>query len=873
MILKLILLRSAAATNPFLKNKQYNVLFEFVEESKILARFFEGSDEVTEAEIIAIFDLYVEGFVDFWTRRAELCILHFPDALHPKSFRQSVEEALSGNIDAEKESVETEPKDPAKENNGPLANYASPTIADTSVSKPADYRTQRESSEERIGDSSNQSGEVEKYEDTRKEQLERGRIWNHLTISRDQTSASDFTRELLVTIFRTNIGPGDHGDEQFNLGPIPNVPLTSHQNLQQVTTHRQRILAYQQQPAYKNLLLGQQLRLQSLRKDCPSSSIPHLYTEPRSDSSETLSLEVYTIGTDEETGLLMDIDSTEAESSADVAAVQDDSNTERHVMDVGTKSENLLGRIALLAQENQALKGLQASAFRCERLYFLPEDTRPGAPMTGYLDEPNWVSGPSGNPALRCNLPEAEVAKALLATNDLPRRPVPTSELINLHHRDMIAAMEQFLAMQPNFSDDFPDHDIRRIPAPYLFWYHYRSSNALDRLSLKSGEFMKFLTSWIEENYAQKDVLVWEESHQVHATIAKDWLKQTSAPLLRQDNKEKEINWSKTETSSNRISSTWAVDSWHFGFDGEFHRNKFVISINIDVDEADKESSIKTLNRYPLRFASPRIKACLERRGKTFWKCRRQHLVSYEEEGAEHTNGERFMVDYKTYQRLHSSLVMTPARFSKTNRSAEDSERLSSEVMENDTPPPSPDIYVFPDTIPGYNIHTKKWALVKHQIASEQGTDIVNRKGNGLIILLHGGPGTGKTFTAETVAEMAEKPLFRVTCGDIGTKPAEVEKYLDLVLYLGKIWNCIVLIDEAEVFLEQRSLDNMERNALSVFLRVLEYYEGILILTSNRVGTFDEALKSRILMLLHLREPQRGPAHSDDQIARDEGFC
>jgi len=150
-------------------------------------------------------------------------------------------------------------------------------------------------------------------------------------------------------------------------------------------------------------------------------------------------------------------------------------------------------------------------------------------------------------------------------------------------------------------------------------------------------------------------------------------------------------------------------------------------------------------------------------------------------------------------------------------------------------------------------------ALVIHQIASEQGTDIIDRKGNGLIILLHGGPGTGKTFTAEGVAEIAEKPLFRVTCGDIGTKPEQVEKYLESVLHLGKTWGCVVLIDEAEVFLEQRSLDNLERNALvSVFLRVLEYYEGILILTSNRVGTFDEAFKSRILLSLHYENLTQG---------------
>lgn len=153
-------------------------------------------------------------------------------------------------------------------------------------------------------------------------------------------------------------------------------------------------------------------------------------------------------------------------------------------------------------------------------------------------------------------------------------------------------------------------------------------------------------------------------------------------------------------------------------------------------------------------------------------------------------------------------------------------------------------------------------ALITEQIARGQGTDTIDGKGNGLIILLHGGPGTGKTFTAESVAEMAEKPLFRVTCGDIGTKPEEVEKYLESVLHLGKNWGCVVLLDEADVFLEQRTLTDLERNALvSVFLRVLEYYEGILILTSNRVGTFDEAFKSRIQLSLHyenLTEGQRG---------------
>lgn len=48
----------------------------------------------------------------------------------------------------------------------------------------------------------------------------------------------------------------------------------------------------------------------------------------------------------------------------------------------------------------------------------------------------------------------------------------------------------------------------------------------------------------------------------------------------------------------------------------------------------------------------------------------------------------------------------------------------------------------------------------------------------------------GVTDERNSVAEIAEKPLYRVTCGDIGTDAPKVEKYLETVLYLGKIWDC-----------------------------------------------------------------------------------
>lgn len=40
-------------------------------------------------------------------------------------------------------------------------------------------------------------------------------------------------------------------------------------------------------------------------------------------------------------------------------------------------------------------------------------------------------------------------------------------------------------------------------------------------------------------------------------------------------------------------------------------------------------------------------------------------------------------------------------------------------------------------------------ALITNKIEAERATDVIPGKGNGLVILLHGGPGTGKTLTAE----------------------------------------------------------------------------------------------------------------------------
>lgn len=92
--------------------------------------------------------------------------------------------------------------------------------------------------------------------------------------------------------------------------------------------------------------------------------------------------------------------------------------------------------------------------------------------------------------------------------------------------------------------------------------------------------------------------------------------------------------------------------------------------------------------------------------------------------------------------------------------------------------------------------------------------DIVRGKGRGLIILLHGPPGSGKTSTAETIAAYTRRPLYSITFGDLGSQVSEVEENLREHTNRAYRWGCVLLLDEADVFLTRRDWRDMERNGL-----------------------------------------------------------
>lgn len=134
-----------------------------------------------------------------------------------------------------------------------------------------------------------------------------------------------------------------------------------------------------------------------------------------------------------------------------------------------------------------------------------------------------------------------------------------------------------------------------------------------------------------------------------------------------------------------------------------------------------------------------------------------------------------------------------------------------------------------------------------HQRLKARVDDVIMGKGQGLILLLSGPPGTGKTLTAEAVADKTRRPLYYLQAEDLGTDAARLGPKIKKVFEMATEWDAVILLDEADVFMAQRDPGDIARNELvSIFLRELEYFKGIIFLTTNLYSTIDAAFRSRV---------------------------
>ena len=150
---------------------------------------------------------------------------------------------------------------------------------------------------------------------------------------------------------------------------------------------------------------------------------------------------------------------------------------------------------------------------------------------------------------------------------------------------------------------------------------------------------------------------------------------------------------------------------------------------------------------------------------------------------------------------------------------------------------------------------------VRHAQSHPWKIDHISNKDEGQVALLHGPPGVGKTYTVRFIAQSTGRPLIALNIADLMLEEDEIEDRLINWFTLAERWKAILLLDEADIFLERRATRDIQRNSIvSIFLRRMDYFRDLLFLTTNRVGQIDDAFLSRVSVVLqydHLTDDTR----------------
>ena len=358
-----------------------------------------------------------------------------------------------------------------------------------------------------------------------------------------------------------------------------------------------------------------------------------------------------------------------------------------------------------------------------------------------------------------------------------------------------------------------------------------------------------------------------------------DAIRAISSPSSTKSSEAKYVPW--TDPRLPRRLNVWQIEVAYFSFSGDFRRTTETLYFHMPA-KTDESFPLLAMLFYPLRFEGQATLDLLLKRGQIFWSCRKRRYVEYVKENGFQSWSSlttRYMIDHSQYYRIPSHEV-----FSGDISIPAD---LAPHLFQLDECPPYPFAVLLPKTLKAFSFVEKEWvsleidyirevewntkafeslvtedatkemieALVKNHLDIETSTDLIAGKGSGLIILLHGGPGTGKTYTAESVADYAPKAIIQSYVRRHWHESGEMSRNIYKGHSSGEehgivLFSWMKLISSSE----ERSFTDLSRNALvSVFLRIVEYYDGILILTSNRVGHFDEAFKSRIQLSLHYK--------------------
>jgi hypothetical protein len=332
------------------------------------------------------------------------------------------------------------------------------------------------------------------------------------------------------------------------------------------------------------------------------------------------------------------------------------------------------------------------------------------------------------------------------------------------------------------------------------------------------------------------------------------------------------------------------IELWSIQYDGTFFQR---ISRDITVLRFDGSRAIKTLQIVPADIQDKadggKLRRRLENRGRKYLTILREPAAYREYNSLRSGYNGQIIVDPETFMQ-HANVTydeyvrlepIVDGGGGHKFRDITDFSPATSETFSRVS-----EVYVLlPRRIEGFGLKTKRWMVFEIDNISERApvpspnqlenelvlvsdadkealrtvlpkgekpvgvsSDFVLGKGEGKVFLLYGPPGTGKTLTVECVANDTGRPLLCLTAQDVGVGiDGDTESRLREWFTLAAKWDAILLIDEADLFLEQRREGNLSNNSLStVFLRSMEYYKGVLFLTTNRAGHIDDSFISRI---------------------------
>ena len=149
-------------------------------------------------------------------------------------------------------------------------------------------------------------------------------------------------------------------------------------------------------------------------------------------------------------------------------------------------------------------------------------------------------------------------------------------------------------------------------------------------------------------------------------------------------------------------------------------------------------------------------------------------------------------------------------------------------------------------------------ALV-HELHTIRPSDFVEGKSTGTPVLCKGAPGLGKTTLAEVTARRVKRPLYKIKAGallsDTANRVKNVEQGLRNFLLRSERMKLIPLIDECDVMVATRQTSNLDQAAIvTAFLTSLEYFNGLLFMTTNRQD-IDDAVESRAAAIIVFESP------------------